>query len=266
MNLYSRPLLLCLWIAIMIAWGSVLAILIGRKAYREYPAFTAFIMLGTVRDLILFYIASYHAPYHLICYWGSWPLDLVCTVALVREVFFVIFHPFSTLPRRAIPNFLQATVAVSAVVLLFTLRFPGAQPTLWMTFARAMDQVVSWTLCGIFGFIVLFAKYFGIPWRHRVYGIATGFLFYLSVDTAVTTAVAQLRLPPYTNVKMVDMLAVFLECLIWIYFFTRPEESRLLPNLEQIKEIQALVGNHAIAITGTRCDEPTRSDKPWGGQ
>lgn len=266
MNLYSQPLLLSLWIAIMIAQGYTLAILIGRKAYREYPAFTICRAIGEIQHLAFLYFASYHPSLYLPVRWGAYPLDLITTTALVLEVFYRLFHPLQTLPKRTIPHFLQATSALILIAVGFAIRFPGAQPTAWMTFARAMDQVVSWVLCGAFGFIVIFAKYFGVPWRHRVFGIAAGYLMYLGIDVAVATVVAQFRLPPYSPIKLLDMFSYLLACLIWAYYFAKPEGPRLLPNMEQIKEIRAIVDSHVIAMTGARIDEPSRSDKPWGGQ
>jgi general stress protein CsbA len=252
MNLYSRPLLLGIWVAIIIALGYVWAILIERKAYREYPAFSAIVTFEVVRHLVGFHVATYHAHQLQIFFWATYPPELVILVALVLEVFHVLFHPFSTLPKQTIPHFLQAIIAVALVAVTFAVRFPGAQATAWMTFARAMDQVVSWVLCGVFGFIVIFAKYFGIPWRHRVYGIAAGFLLYLCVDVTVTTMIAQYRLPPYSPIGLLDMLAYLLACLVWAYYFTKPEEPRVVPNLEQIERIRALVGSHAIAIDRVR--------------
>lgn len=250
----------------MIAQGCVVAVLIGRKGYREYPAFTVQRVSTEIQHLVLFYVASYHPSLYLTGRWCAYPLDLVTMIALVLEVFYRLFHPVSTLPKHTISHFMQATIALILLAVGFTIRFPGAQPTAWMTFARAMDQVVTWVLCGIFAFIGIFAKYFGIPWRHRVYGIAAGYLLYLSVDVAVATVVAQYHLPPFSLILRLEMVSYVLACLIWAYYFAKPEEPRLLTNMEQMKKIRALVDSYAIAMTGARSDEPNRSDKPWGGQ
>jgi hypothetical protein len=250
----------------MVLQGYVLAILIEKKAYREYPAFSTCRAVGLAENLMFLYFASYHSSLYQKVQWTTYPLGVVTVVVLVWEVFYILFHPFSSLPKQTISHFIQAVFAICLVSILFAIRFPGAQPTLWMTFARATDQVVTWVLCGVFGFIAIFARYFGIPWRHRVFGIAAGYLLYLGVDVAVTTAIVQFHIPPYSRVGMLSMFAYLLACLIWAYYFAKPEEPRLLPNLEQLEKLQTIVGSHAIAMKEARIDERPRSDKPWGGQ
>ena len=251
MTLFSDPVLIYVWIVAMLAQGYVFALLVGRKAYRDYPAFTALMAYFVSRSLVLFYLATYAAHYYSVVQWAAYGPQLVFLVATVREVFHILFHPYSTLPRRTVTYFGQATVAVVVVAIAFAVFFPGAaQPTVWMQFARKMDQVVSWVLCAVFGFIALFASYFGVPWRHRLWGVGIGFLFYMSVDVTTTTVVALFGLPPYSLISRIDSVAFITNCIVWCYYFTTPETPRSVPTLEQLRKIQAVLRDLAITVDG----------------
>jgi hypothetical protein len=191
---------------------------------------------------------------------------LVVLVVMVREVFHILFHPYDTLPQRTLAYFGQATAAVVVAAVAFAFCFPGAQPTAWMTFARAMDQVVSWVLCAVFGFIALFATYFGVPWRHRLYGIGIGFLFYMSVDVAVTTVIAQYRLPSYSWITLIDMVAFLAACGVWCYYFATPEVPRSVPTLEQLRKIQSLLRRTAITVDGVQQNVSGHELQPNSGR
>ncbi|MGA3212253.1 MAG: hypothetical protein ABSD20_13185, partial [Terriglobales bacterium] len=218
-----------------------------------------------VRSAVLFYLANYLGRFYLPVTWIAYAPQLIILIAVVLEVFGILFHPYETLPANTIGHFVMATIAVIVVAAVLTWRFPGAQPTAWMTFARALDQVVTWVLCLIFGLIVLFAKYFGIPWRHRLQGIALGFLIYLTVDVAVTTAVTQFRLPPYSAVWPFGMAAFLIACCTWTYYFAAEEAPRTAPTLDELRRIQdalrriaGAIRDLSVADSGGAAHEPAR--------
>ncbi len=241
----------------MLVRGYLLALLVGRKAYREYPAFTAFTAFLTVESLAMFYIGHYAMSLYTTMAWAAYGPQLVFVIMVVMEVFHVVFYPLKTLPKGTLAHFLVATITVAAVAVGFAVWSPGAQPTAWMTFARAMDQATAQVVCGIFAFIALFSGYFGIPWRHRVYGIGIGFLFYLAVDVAVTTVVAQYSLPQYSAVWLLDMLAFLVANVIWTYYFATAEVPRVVPTIEQLNRVHAALGRIAVHLN------PQWQDRHW---
>lgn len=232
-----------LWMLVICAQTCLLVELAVKKALRAYPAFSTFIAFCVARSLVLLYVSQQHADLYQPIKWIAYVPQLAVLIAVVLEVLYLLFHPFEALPARTMAHFAQATTIVGAVAIGFAILHPGAQPTAWLTFARAMDQVVSWILCSVFVFFGLFAKYFGIPARHRVYGIGLGFTLYLTVDVAVTTIVAQLRLPPLSPVWLLDMVAFLGACVIWICYFRVPEVPRSVPSYEQIEKVRAILGD-----------------------
>ena len=251
---YQDQLFTDLWIAVICAQSCLLIVLAARRAVREYPAFAAFVGFCVVRSFSLLYVSHQQSELYQQIKWIAYVPQFAILIAVVLEVLYLLFHPFETLPAKTMLHFLQAAGTVALVAVLFAVLHPGAQPSAWMTFARAMDQAVSWVLCSVFILVALFAKYFGIPWRHRVYGIGFGFLLYLSADVAVTTIVAQYRLPPFSPVWLLDMLAFLAACAIWIYYFSAREVARSVPSCEQVQRLRAVLGSLGNLISEAKLE------------
>jgi hypothetical protein len=227
-----------LWCFGMLIQAALFAVLLWRRAHRSYPSFTLFIGFCVVRSTVQLGLTFVAPALRNTVQWGAYVPQFIILVMLVFEVFHVVFHPYDTLPEGTLTHFLEAVFAVAVTAIAVAVRYPGTQPTAWLTFARAMDQVTAWVLCAVFGFIALFSKYFGIPWRHRVYGIGLGFLFYLSVDMVVTTIVAHYGTMAIRPIWWLDMVAFILSCIIWAIYFAAAEISRPVPSMEQLQQIR----------------------------
>lgn len=232
------PAYMILWVFGMLVQASLLGILLWRKAYKSYPSFVLFLGFCVARSTLQLALSFLAPGVRSWVQWGAYVPQLVILVMLVLEVFHVVFHPYDTLPRGTVSHFIEAVLAVAVTAVVIAIRYPGAQSTAWLTFARAMDQVTAWVLCAVFGFIALFSKYFGIPWRHRVYGIGLGFLFYLSVDVAVTTIAAHYGPMVLSSIWWLDMVAFILSCVIWAVYFAAPEVGRPVPSMKDLQQIQ----------------------------
>jgi hypothetical protein len=229
------------WFTVIGAEIALSVLLSVRKAYKEYPAFYTFILFSTGRSFLLLSTMMWHSALLQQVRWGIYIPQLAILIAVLLEVLHLLFHPFETLPKNTIVHFVGATSTMILFAIGFAVRNPGAQPTAWATFATSMDQAVSWILCAVFMLVALFATYFGIPWRHRVYGIGLGFLVYLCTDVAVTTAITQLRLPPLSLFRLLDMIAFLASCSIWGYYFLARETARIAPTPEQLEQVRGLV-------------------------
>ncbi len=253
---YQQQIFTGAWVAVILAESLLATVLLIRKAYREYPAFSTFVFFCVTRSVVLYCVAHANLSLYQPVKWIAYVPQLAILIAIVLEVVHRLFHPFDALPRDTMMHFLQATALVAVAAIGFAFRHPGAQPTAWMTFARAMDQVVSWILCAVFVFVALFSTYFGIPWRHRLYGIGLGFLIYLMADVAVTTAVSQLRLAPFSPIWLLDMLAFLAACLVWTRYFHAAEVPRSVPTSEQIKQIRDMLGDFANVVDDAQANAP----------
>ncbi len=250
MSSLHHPPVVLLWALVGGAEGSLLLLLVWRKAWQENFAFTSFIAFCVLRSCLLsqMWFVKMNSTGYVLLRWGAYAPQLVLLIAVVLEIVQIIFRPYEALPRGTLGNLVLALIAVAFLAVLFTMRFPGTQPSEWMALLRAVDQGVSWAFWGIFMTLSLFAGCLGIPLKHRVYGIVFGFAFYLSVDVAVVTMTAQRGLPIGSYIWPLDMLAFLVACLIWISSFTRVAVPRSVPTMEEVGRISAVLSQYVFLI------------------
>jgi hypothetical protein len=262
----NQSLFVVLWALVVTAEGSLMLLLLWRKAWHDNGAFTSFITFCVMRSFLMLYIqrASMNpaAPY-LALRWGLYAVQFVLLIAVVLEVVKIIFRPYDALPRGTLGNFVLATLTVASLAVMFTVRFPGAHPSEWLMILRAVDQGLSWALWGIFAIFVLFSACLGIPWNHRVYGIVAGFFFYLSVDVAVATMTVQFGLRGNNYIWLLDMVAFMGACSVWTYSFAHAEVPRSVPTMEEVSRIMAVLGQYVVLIESLEVKRPP-SGQPHG--
>ena len=249
MSSLPYSLVFTLWMLVIAAETGLMILLLWRRAWRANPAFTVFVTFCVVRSCLLLcakFMLKSSTMYGAI-WWGAYIPQCVILIALVLEVVQIVFRPYEALPRGTRGNFVLAMLTVILLVAIFTVNFPGKQASEWLTFLRAMDQGVSWTLLGTFAIIAGFASALGIPWSHRVYGIVVGFVFYLLVDVVVVTVTAQTSLPA-RNIWPADMLAFLVACSEWTYYFARAEVPRRTPTIAEVESIATILSQYVFVI------------------
>jgi hypothetical protein len=247
------------WALVLLCETSLLLVLFWRRAWRSNAAFVSFIAFCVLRSCVLFYSGftlKGSTAYSLIR-WGAYVPQSVLLIAVVLEVIQIVFRPFEALPRGARSNFVLAIFTFIFLTALFTFELPGGRFSEWITFLRAVDQGVSWSLLGIFAIISVFAKLVGIPWNHRVYGIVLGFLFYLSIDVVVVTMTAQRGFPVQNYISLVNMLAFLITCSEWTYYFAHEEVPRTVPKMDEVIRIAEILSQYvfvieSLEVTGSR--------------
>jgi hypothetical protein len=244
------PLVLTLWALVVASEGCLLLLLFWRRAWRDNAAFTGFIAFCVLRSCLLIYarFVLENSTAYVRVGWGAYALQSVLLIALVLEVVRIVLGPYEALPRGTLGNLVLATFTVAFLTVAFTLRFPGSEPSEWITFLRAMDQGVSWTLWGIFVTILVFARVLGIPWNHRVYGIVVGFVFYLSVDVVIVTMTTQRGQHIGSEIWPLDMLAFLVACFTWTYCFARAEVPRAVPTMIEVRRLATVLSQYVILI------------------
>lgn len=265
----KQSLFVILWALVVAAEGSLMLLLLWRKAWHDNGAFTSFITFCVMRSFLLFYIqrASMNpTAQYLALRWGLYAVQLVLLIAVVLEVVKIIFRPYEALPRGTLGNFVLATLTVAALAVMFTVRFPGAHPSEWLMLLRAVDQGLTWALWGIFAMFVAFSACLGIPWNHRVYGIVVGFFFYLSVDVAVATMTVQFGLWGNNYIWLLDMVAFMGACSVWTYSFAHAEVPRSLPTMEQVRRLSAVLSQYVVLIESLEVKRQPARQSPGANQ
>jgi hypothetical protein len=250
MNSSSQSVYLAIWILVVAAQCTLMLVLVWRRAWRENAAFTSFIAFCVLRSSLLLgtYFVFKSSSLYLFLRWATYPVQFVLLIAVVLEVVQIIFRPYEALPRGTLGNFVLATLTVAIFSAMFTVRFPGAQPSDWMLILRAIDQGLSWALWGTFAIFTLFSSCLGIPWNHRAYGIVVGFFFYLSVDVAVVTMTSQFGLHVNNYTWPLDMVAFIVSCSVWTYCFAHAEVPRRIASMAEVRRISAVLSQYVVLI------------------
>jgi len=258
-----------LWYLVLATEWSLLALLICRRAWRDYSAFTAFIAFCALRTLGLMvsWITLNDSEMYMALWWGAYPLQTVLLIFLVLEVIQNVFRPFDALPRNVLGNLTLAILAVGLLALAFTVRFPGATRSEWVIILKAVDQGISWTLWGVFVIIAAFTKALGIPWRHRLNGIIVGFALYLSIDVIVVTISTQGGDVMEKLFRPLDMTAFLSACCLWIWSFASvdvPQRVAVSVDVRRIASIlcQYVVLVESLEVKGTS-DKLPQEVRPW---
>jgi hypothetical protein len=241
------------WLAILSQF-ILLVVLLYRGHALRYPAFGAFILVKCIKSTVLVGLANNSWEYFWT-YWIGMAFSAVIALLVLREIFKYVFAPYPTLPGGALYSFLFVLC-----IILFTTAFAAgiAEPApppeewdlhgtaLWLYFAQpyllAANRVAELILFLTMVAICAFAKFLGLPWRHHVYGIASGFSFFYGVQIFVTSIIT--RLDFGFEMQLVDLIgriAWQASLVMWITYMWRPRILPLQPSIEAIVRVRKAV-------------------------
>ena len=90
--LASPALLYSLWATVIVAEAAVFTMIVARKVYRCFPAFTGFVGFCVLRSLLLVGLNITHRGLYSTVYWLAYVPQLVLVIALTLEIFNFLFR------------------------------------------------------------------------------------------------------------------------------------------------------------------------------
>ncbi len=227
-----------IWVVNALLQWALLIVVLQKNNWHHHPAFTAYIAFCSCKTSLLMWVRLFEQPLYFSVNWGTRLVSLPLMIAVLVEVFAAVFRPYSTLPKGTVRWFRGVFSALILLTAGVALCFPGPAPGDWMNTVRVLNRSASIIFCGAFGFTALFSSYFGIPWRHRTYGIGVGFLLFMSVDIFTSSLSATYGYAISVALNAVIMLGYSLALITWIIYFAIPDTPSLVPTLEQLKRLQ----------------------------
>ena len=231
-----------LWAASFIGHLILLGVLLSKNRYKEFPAFTAFIVFSVVRTLILFPLRN--SPGYFNAYWALEGVAESLGFAIIFEGASIIFRPAGRWAPD-VKTALWITVAASLAVAA-ALTYIAAPATIVPVQVVILKGkfLVSTLMAELFvGMIALSARV-GLPWRYHVVHICRGLGVYAAfcvvADTALTFYGIRNGSELYSAVSHVRII-LYLSCLTyWIVMLWRKEPLKppMPPNLR--KQLGAL--------------------------
>lgn len=171
-----------LWVAGFSGHVALLAVLLIRQRWREFPVFTGYTVFQTAWSPILYGVYAYtHSTVGLYAnvYWAGALLDFAFQLAIVFEVARVVMKPTGTWLRDARKQFFLggAFGVILAAALAWFVTPPGAQG--WGRLEMKGDLFAAFLVCELFMVVGSTAQKLGLGWRNHVLSIGLGFTAWL---------------------------------------------------------------------------------------
>lgn len=179
-----RTLLLFLWLAPSIVEIGIVAGLLWRKLWQQFPIFFSYLLFEVGRTALLFSVQHSYEKY-FYCYWITECLGCMAAFWVVRELFAVTFNRHLGLQKLGDILFRFSALLLAALAVVVALISSGSDVNRLVAGIVTMKQAVTIFQVGLLGSLFLAAYALGIPWRHYTIGIASGMGVYSAVELAL---------------------------------------------------------------------------------
>ena len=220
MNLL-RVLFYAKWLAPAGLQAVLVLFMIRRRLFREFPLFLTYTMFEIVYCAIRFrfFLQSDYNGF----FYSSWigkAAEMALGFAVIYEIFAHVFRPYPALAQLGKILFRWGVVVLLFIVVVSTASAPdkGLVDGLIL-----LERGLSIIQCGLLLLLFLFSSYFGLSWRHYVFGICIGFGFLGTVVLASAALHAEFGKSFDDLANWIEPIAFNSSVLIWISYLLRPE-------------------------------------------
>jgi len=238
-----------LWLIGVLMEVAVIALLVSRCVYRDYPAFFVYSVWGLASDVVGIALQRLPGSHYNQWYLFELPIDLFLQFGVLVELAWSVLRPFRNLLPRWTVFAIIALIALAAAAIWPFARIPNfaALPLQWNFIAR-LQQTSSILRVLFFLGIAGCSQVLAIGWRNRELQIATGLGFYSLVTLAATAL--QKRQANSDRYHLLDLLisaSYFCSLLYWVVSFAQKEAARreISPKMQSI--VRNLAGTTRIA-------------------
>lgn len=228
---------LFVWAASFIGHLILLSVLIGKKRYNVFPAFTGLILFSLIRTPILYFLYSHHSASYFNTYWALAGIDAALGFAIVLQGASIVFRPTGAwAPDVRAALWLTIAVSVAIAGVLTYLAAPAAVAPVQIEIVKGKFLAATLMTELFVGMMTLSARV-GLPWRPHVMHICTGLGIYAAfcviVDTTISCYGIRAGSELYGNLSHARILFYLAVLTYWIVALLRnpPERGSLPPGL-----------------------------------
>lgn len=221
MNLL-RVLWYAKWIAPAVMQALILVVMIRRRLFREFPLFlvyTAFEVVYFACRFPLYFQENAYTKFFYISWTGK-AFEMALGFAVIYEIFRHVFRPYPALAQLGKILFRWGLVVLLFVVTIATASADGNGVIQVLVL---IERGLSIIQCGLLLLLFLFSSYFGLTWRHYVFGIGVGFGLFGTIALATAALHAQFGHVFDDPANLIESVAYNCSVLIWISYLLRPE-------------------------------------------
>ncbi|HEV3041865.1 MAG TPA: hypothetical protein VHA33_29140 [Candidatus Angelobacter sp.] len=179
-------------------WGTIaalqlvlLAFACRQKLTRKLPWYVGLLAFFSAKSIALMAVAqlSSYALY-MYAYYVGITIEIPLLILVVYDFFKIVFEPRSTLPPGTLPKISLTMVCVFLAGAVAAIWRPSQSTDVMLALLRTVHRSTEFVVCCSLWTVIVYARFMGIPWTRKVAGIASGFLFYLTTQTLVTSVLA----------------------------------------------------------------------------
>jgi len=241
----ERIIVYILWLAPTLLRAAIAAFMLRKQMYRQFPAFFAYTVYQLLKTGVLFVLFHKSQWAYFYGYLIGEVFSFVLVFAVIYEILGYVLRPYQALWDLGRKLFLGAG-ALLAVVAVATAAGTSAaldygELQAWV---MAAERSLNIVLAGLLVFLMLFSTYFGILWRHHVFGIALGLGLFASVELAATAVRSEVGWIGHATYSLIRQAAYATSTVIWAAYLLRPEPVR--ETVDRLPKTQVEQWNQAL--------------------
>lgn len=215
----------------------LLAVMLWRGRWREFPVLTSWLAFMTVRSGALFSAYQSNSWYwYAHIYWTGLWIDFAFQLGVVLEIAHIVLRPTGTWVRDARGRFIAAGLAgfLAAALIVWWISPPASyRARAWQIRGNLFTSLV---ICGLFVLISFTANRLGLGWRNHVMAIGQGLTAWSSVMLAMTAVQSLPGTQHLYNALEIARGFVYAAAICWMtvqLWIPEPERQPISPDLQQ---------------------------------
>jgi len=231
-----------LWTARFLLHAGLLAWMVVRRFYRDFPIFVLYTGEKVLQAIILqarMYAPAFPGPRYFTVFVVGTLLGWGLSFAVIYEVFKQAFRNYPALCNLGTNLFRGTTVFFLLIGVGLAWLKPAAELRMVMSKVDLVEQTVCLVQCGLVVVLLFFSKRIGLSLQSCTFGIALGFGILASVNLAtfaIRSRVESVQATPATDLlTLITMAAALCSVAVWTAYVVRPESAtdstpRVLPS------------------------------------
>jgi hypothetical protein len=214
-----------LWIAPHVLLIPLAFLMVRGRSYSQFPMFFAYTCFEIIEFTSLFiagHIASAYPKYLIIFAVGA-ILASIIRFGIIYEIIAHLLRNYRSLDALGKNLLRWAALALLLVAVGFSVWKTGSGLNRLMLGVSIVDRTFSVVQSGLLICLFLFARYFSLSWRSKVFGIALGFGIFASVELASSALRSQVGISTNHFLDYLTMGTYHLCVLIWLFYFMASE-------------------------------------------
>jgi hypothetical protein len=212
------------WLAAFLIRCAILVLMWEKGLARTFPVFFSYTLVVNLRSGVGLYLTSVDLNLAFYAYWIGEAVSVALGLAVIGELFRHVLKPYPTLDRLGRTVF--RWVAVGLVILaLLSMNLPAGEDNIFMGTILPVARAVRILQFGLLFFLFVFSSYFGLGWRHLVFGIALGMSLFVSVELTAVSMRSESGWIAHETWSLVTRLSYVAATLIWFWYIAVPQPA-----------------------------------------